>query len=166
MRLIAAVDRNWAIGNKGKLLVSIPEDMKFFRSATTGQVVVMGRHTLESLPGQRPLSDRVNFVLSRRNGYAVPGAEIVSSADELMERLRDFADRDVYVIGGEQVYRALLPVCDTAFITKIDYSYEADAYFPNLDELPDWVLVDEGEEETYFDLPYTFCTYCRKKKND
>lgn len=159
MNLIAAVDKNWAIGRNNKLLVSIPDDMKFFRETTTGKVVVMGRKTLESFPGKKPLKNRVNIVLTSDNSYQVDGAVIVHDMDELHEELKKYNSQDIYVIGGESIYRQLLDECDVAHITKIDFSYEADAWFPNLDEKEEWVVTADSEEQTYFDLEYYFYKY-------
>ena len=162
MNLIAAVDKNWAIGKDNGLLVSIPADMKFFRETTTGKVVVMGRKTLESFPNGLPLKNRVNIVLTTDYSYQVKDAVIVHSKEELEEELQKYNSEDIYVIGGESVYRLLLDACDTAHITKIDYAYEADAFFPNLDENPDWEIVADSEEQTYFDLEYHFYKYEKK----
>lgn len=162
MNLIAAVDRNWAIGNKNKLLVSIPKDMKFFREETTGKVVVLGRKTLETFPGGQPLKNRTNIILTKSAGYSVNGAIVVNSIDELMEELKKYKSEDIYIIGGESIYKQLVDACDVAHITKIDHAYEADAYFPNLDEKEEWVITAESEEETYFDLEYQFLKYEKK----
>ena len=162
MNLIAAVDKNWAIGRNNKLLVSIPDDMKFFRETTTGKVVVMGRKTLESFPGKKPLKNRVNIVLTSDNSYQVDGAVIVHDMDELHEELKKYDSQDIYVIGGESIYRQLLDECDVAHITKIDFSYEAEAWFPNLDEKEEWVVTADSEEQTYFDLEYYFYKYEKK----
>ncbi|MCD7922377.1 MAG: dihydrofolate reductase [Clostridiales bacterium] len=159
MNLIAAVDRNWAIGLNNKLLVQIPADMKFFRETTTGNVVVMGRKTLESFPNGRPLPNRVNIVLTQDPSYRVRDAVIVHSMDELHEKLRNYPSEDIYVIGGESIYRQLVDECDVAHITKINYTYEADAWFPNLDEKPEWQITADSEEQTYFDLEYYFYKY-------
>ena len=155
------LDKNWAIGLKNRLLVSIPNDMKFFREMTMGHVVVMGRKTLESFPGSSPLKGRTNIVLTKSAEFKAGSALIVQNTDELLKELEKYDTDEVFVIGGESVYRMLLPYCDTAYITKIDYEYEADAYIPNLDKSDDWELVDEGEEETCFDLEYKFTTYRR-----
>ena len=156
MNLIAAVDKNWAIGCKNKLLVSIPADMKFFRETTIGKVVVMGRKTLESFPnGQK----RVNIVLTHDKNFKVGDAIIVHSMEELREELKKYPSEDIYVIGGETIYKQLLDDCDVAHITKIDYAFEADAYFPNLDEMPEWKITQGSEEQTYFDLEYYFYKY-------
>ena len=163
MNLIAAVDKNWAIGCKNKLLVSIPADMKFFRETTTGKVVVMGRKTLESFPNGMPLKKRTNIVLTHDKTYKVPDAILAHSMEELHEELKKYPSEDIYVIGGETIYKQLLEECDVAHITKIDYEFEADAYFPNLDELPDWKITQDSEEQTYFDLEYYFYKYERVK---
>lgn len=164
MNLIAAVDKNWAIGLDNKLLVSIPEDMKFFRKTTTGKVVVMGRKTLESFPNGLPLKNRVNIVLTSDTNYNVKDAVIVHSMEELMEELKNYNSEDVYVIGGESIYRQMVDLCDVAHITKIDYEYQADSYFPNLDEKEEWEITADSEEQTYFDLEFYFLKYEKKKK--
>ena len=158
MKLIAAVDKNWAIGYKNQLLVSIPSDMKQFRQKTTGHIVVMGRKTLESFPGGLPLKNRRNIVLTSNRNYQVKDAVIVHSEEELKKYDTD----EIFVIGGESIYRMLEPLCDEAFITKIDHSYQADAHFPNLDADPSWVLKEESEENTCFDLEYVFTRYERE----
>ncbi len=162
MNLIVAVDKNWAIGKDNKLLVSIPQDMKFFRETTKGNVVVMGRKTLESFPNGLPLKNRVNVVLTRNENYHVKDAIIVHSVEELQEELKKYPSEQIYVIGGDSIYKLLLPYCDIAHITKIDHAYEADAYFPDLDEMDDWYVAADSEEQTYFDLEYQFLMYKRK----
>ncbi len=164
MNLIAAVDENWAIGLGNKLLVRIPDDQRFFRETTTGKVVVMGRKTLESFPNGQPLKNRTNIVLTNRPDYRVNGALVVHSLEELTEELKKYPSEDIYVIGGESIYRQLLPLCDTAHITKIHYAYQADTYFPNLDEMEDWEITADSEEQTYFDLEYFFYRYERVKR--
>ena len=161
MKLIVAADRNWAIGKNNKLMWSIPADMKFFRETTQGNVVIMGRKTLESFPQGQPLKNRVNIVITRNPSYKVKDAVVVHSVEEAIEESRKY-DGDVFVIGGESIYRAMLPYCDTALVTRIDYAYEADTRFPNLDEDEEWELTDEGEEQTCFDLEYAFTRYERK----
>lgn len=159
MNLIVAVDKNWAIGYQNKLLTSIPEDMKFFRQTTTGKVVVMGRKTLESFPGKKPLKNRTNIVLTRNPSYQAEGAIVVHNEDELREELKKYDSEDIFVIGGESIYRQFLDECDKAYITKIEYAYTADAYFPNLDVKEEWKITAESEEHTCFDLEYFFLIY-------
>ena len=164
MNIIVAVDKKWGIGNKGKLLVSIPRDKKLFREETTGKVIIMGHNTLLSLPGAQPLAGRENIVLSRDKSLSIKGATVLNSVDACMDYLKknNIKDSDVFVIGGESVYNDFLPYCDVAHITYIDYEYEADRHFLNLDISNEWSLVLENEEETYFDIPYTFRLYKRK----
>ena len=164
MNIIVAVDKKWGIGNKGKLLVSIPRDKKLFREETTGKVIIMGHNTLLSLPGSQPLAGRKNIVLSRDKSLSIKGATVLNSVDACIDYLRknNIKDSDVFVIGGESVYNDFLPYCDIAHITYIDYEYEADSHFLNLDISNEWSLVLETEEETYFDIPYTFRLYKRK----
>lgn len=161
MNLIVAVDKNWAIGNGNKLLVSIPQDMKFFRETTMGKVVVMGRKTLESFPGGQPLKKRTNIVLTKDKNYDVKEAIVVRSVEELLEELKKYNDDDIYVIGGESIYRQMLPYCKLAHVTKIDHAYEADTYFPNLDKMDDWEVTGVSDEQTYFNLEYEFVRYER-----
>lgn len=163
MNLIAAVDKNWGIGMNNKLLVRIPEDMKFFRNTTTGKVVVMGRKTLESFPNGLPLKNRTNIVLTTDKNYVVKDAIVLHGMEELLEELKKYDSEDIYVIGGESIYRQLIDMCDVAHITKIEYEYQADAWFPNLDESDEWEITADSEEQTYFDLEYYFLKYKRKK---
>lgn len=163
MNIIAAVDNNWAIGYHNSLLVRIPRDQQMFREMTEKKVLVIGRKTLETFPQKQPLENRVNIILSRDKDYTVRGATVVHSIDALMEELKKYDDKDVYVAGGASVYEQLLPCCHTAYITKIDYTYQADVYFPRLDAMADWELTADSEEQTYFDLEYYFQKYERKK---
>ncbi len=164
MNAIVAVDNNWAIGCKNSLLVRIPADHKNFRQETTGKVVVLGRKTLETFPQGMPLPNRTNIILSTNPDYKVKDAVVVHSKEELDTELKKYPTEDVYIIGGESVYRMMLPVCDVVHVTKIDHDYEADAYFPNLDKDDEWEITAESEEQTYFDLPYYFVKYERRKK--
>ncbi|MCR4584099.1 MAG: dihydrofolate reductase [Lachnospiraceae bacterium] len=163
MKLIAAVDKNWAIGNRGELLVRIPKDHKNFREMTTGKVVVLGRKTLDTFPQGKPLENRINIIMSKDAGYSIKGACVVHSAEELLDELKKYDSDDVYVIGGESIFAQLFKYCDMAHITKIDHEYEADAYFPDLDADPEWEVTGESDEETYFDLEYRFVRYEKKK---
>lgn len=163
MNIIVAVDENWAIGNKGELLVRIPADMKMFRQETTGNVVVLGRKTLETFPNKMPLKDRTNIILSKDPNYEVKDAKVVHSVDELLEELKNYDDESIYIIGGDSVYKQLLPYCNVAHVTKIDHAYEADAYFADLDNDPEWHVTATSEEQYYFDLTYHFVKYERKE---
>lgn len=164
MNLIVAVDENWAIGNKNELLIRIPADHKNFRQETTGKVVVLGRKTLETFPQGLPLKNRTNIIMSTTPSYQVKDAVVVHSVEELLEELKQYDTQDVYIVGGESIYRQMLPYCDVAHVTKIDHAYEADAFFPNLDEDPDWQITADSEEQTYFDITYHFLKYERKSR--
>lgn len=164
MNLIVAVDKNWAIGNRGQLLVRIPNDHKMFREETTGKVVVLGRKTLETFPNGLPLQNRTNIILSTNKDYKVKDATVVHSIDELLEELKKYKSEDVYIIGGASIYREMLDYCDVAHITKIDHAYDADAYFPDLDTNKEWTITEASDEQTYFNLEYEFVKYERKSE--
>ena len=164
MNLIVAVDNNWAIGNKNELLVRIPNDHKHFREETTGKVVVLGRKTLETFPQGMPLQNRTNIILSKNPEFKVKGAKVVDSVEALLKELKKYDSEDIYIIGGESIYKQLLPYCDVVHVTKIDHVYEADTYFPNLDEDEDWEITADSDEQTYFDIAYQFLKYERKSK--
>lgn len=163
MNFIVAVDKNWAIGKNNQLLVTIPADQKLFREETKGKVIVMGRKTLESLPSGQPLKERTNIVLTRNENFTRKGVTVMHSLEETLEYLKQFPSEDIFVIGGGDIYRQFLPYCDTAHVTWIDYAYQADTYFPNLDQDPEWHVTAESDEQTYFDLCYEFRKYERKK---
>ena len=167
MKLIVAVDKAWAIGKNNRMMWSIPADMKFFRETTKGNIVIMGRKTLESFPGGQPLSNRVNIVITKNKDYKVKGAVVVHNIEEALEESGRY-EGDVYVIGGESIYRSMLKYCDTALVTKIDHAFDADTYFPDLDKDPEWKMTKISEEQTCFDLEYYFTVYERigKEKDE
>ena len=165
MKAILSADRNWGIGYQNKLLVSIPSDIRFFREMTEGKVIVMGRKTLESFPNGLPLKKRINIVLTHDRSYQVKDAVIVHDKEELLEELKKYREDDVFVVGGGSVYELLLPYCDTAYVTRIDMAYQADTFFPDLDQDPEWELTEESDEQTCFDIEFTFTVYRRKQKN-
>ena len=162
MNVIVGVDSNWAIGNKNQLLVSIPNDMKHFREETTGKVVVLGRKTLATFPQGLPLKNRTNIILTTDKSFQVKDAIVVHSIEELLEELKKYNEEDIYIIGGESVYRQMLPYCKVAHVTKNDQSYEADTYFPNLDEHPDWVMTETLQSGEENGIAYEMCIYKRK----
>ena len=157
MNLIVAVDQNWAIGKGGDQLIYIPEDLKRFKALTTGHPVILGRKTLATFPGGRPLKGRDNLILSATPGYQVEGAKVYPNLEALLAE----APEDAFVIGGESVYRALLPYCDTAYVTKIDAEFPADRYFPNLDEDPAWTVSEESDMMEQNDIKFKYVTYTR-----
>ncbi|MBO5998801.1 MAG: dihydrofolate reductase [Lachnospiraceae bacterium] len=162
MQAIAAADKNWGIGKNGQLLVRIPADMKMFRQETTGKVIIYGRKTLDTFPMRRPLENRTNIILSRNPELTVKNAIVVHSLEELDKVLEPYPDDDIYVIGGASIYEQLLPRCSTVHVTRIDFEYEADCFFPDLDKDPDFVITESSDEQTYFDIAYTFVKYERK----
>lgn len=161
MKLIVAVDEKWAIGYKNTLLVSIPGDQRYFREQTTGNVIIMGRKTLESFPGKEPLKNRTNIVITKQKDYQVADATVVHSVEEALDLVKDLPTDNIFVVGGASIYEQMEPLCDTALVTKIAYSYQADTFFPNLDEKPEWKLVSSSEEKTYNDVEYVFTMYKR-----
>lgn len=161
MNVIVAVDRNWAIGRGNQLLCHIPADMKFFRETTSGHIVVMGRKTLESFPGGRPLKNRINVVITKSFSYEKEGAVIVHSVPEALEYLEQFDTKEVFVIGGESIYRQMLPYCDTAYVTCIDEAFPADTWFPNLEEDEAWTCAEESEVQEHEGLAFRFRKYVR-----
>lgn len=161
MKLILAADQNWAIGKDGGLLCYIPGDLKYFKERTAGKTVVMGRPTLESLPGSKPLPKRENIVLTTRPDYKVDGALVVHSEEELDEVLADRDTDEVMIIGGGKVYRDFLSKCDTCYITKIYDTFEADTHFVNLDEMPEFKVVWSSDVQEENGHRYQFFEYKR-----
>lgn len=158
MNIIAAVDQNWAIGRDGDQLVYLSEDLQRFKALTIGHPVILGRKTLSTFPGGRPLKGRRSLILSRSPDFAPEGAEVFPDLDALLKA----APEDSFVIGGASVYRALLDRCDTAYITKINQSFPcADCWFPNLDNLPDWTAVEESPLREEKGISFRYVTYRR-----
>lgn len=152
---IVHVDKEWGIGKGNDMMFSLPKDMKFFRETTLGHTVVMGGNTLRSFPGQKPLKNRTNIVLSR--GQVRDDCVIVRSYEELKNLLKSKKEELVYVIGGGEVYKELLPYCDGVLVTKVDAVGGAEVFFPNLDERENFVCVDEGEplEDNGYTIRFT-----------
>lgn len=163
MNAIVAVDKNWAIGKNGGLLCHIPGDLKYFKEKTKGKIVLMGRATFESLPGKKPLSDRINIILSKNPRFHAPC--LVCHTNEALKReLYHHDPEDVFVIGGASIYGQFLKFCDTIYVTKIDAVFEADCHFPNLDEDPDFELVWTSDQQEEGGYSYRFSEYRRKKR--
>lgn len=162
MNIIVAVDKNWGIGRDNGLLASIPGDMKFFKDTTTGKVVVMGRKTLESMPGSHGLPNRTNYVLTRDKNYVADRAIVVNSEDELFEALEKYDSNDVFVIGGASLYNRLCGMCDRLLVTKMDADLNADTFIINFDEDERFELVSESEPVTENGVTYRFTEYRRK----
>jgi dihydrofolate reductase len=162
MKAIVIVDSNWAIGCEGKLLVHIPRDLQFFKKITLGKVVVMGRETLEAMPGGKPLKDRINFVITRNNSYNA-SCNICHSMDETIKELSKYKDEEIFIIGGEEIYRQFIPYCDEIFVTKVNENFKADKHFPDLDKLKEWEMVWDGKMQEYESTYYKFTRYARIK---
>lgn len=160
MDLIVAVDQNWAIGKDGEQLLYLSQDLKRFKALTLGHAVILGRRTLSTFPGGRPLKGRRNLILSTTPGFAPEGGEVYPSLDALLAA----APADAFVIGGESVYRALLDRCGTAYVTKILAQYPADRYFPDLDTDPRWESVEESELLEENGVRFRYVTYRRRQE--
>lgn len=158
MDLIAVVDENWAIGKDGEQLIYLSQDLKHFKHLTMGHPLVLGRKTMATFPGGKPLKGRRNLILSRDPDFAPEGAEVYHDIDSLLAN----APEDACVIGGASVYSALVDRCDTAYITKLKAAWPADCWFPDLDERPEWELVEESEELVEKGISFRFTTYRRK----
>ena len=163
MNLIVAVDNRWGIGRGGGLLASIPTDMKYFREHTSGKVVVMGRKTLESMPGRRGLPKRTNYVLTTDPDYEAERCIIVNSEDELREALSQYEPDDVFIIGGAHLYNKFYRMCDRLYVTKMDADLDADTFITNFDEDPDFETVSESEPITENGITYRFVVYQKRR---
>lgn len=164
MNAIVVADRSWAIGRDGGLLFSLPTDMKRFRSLTMGGAVILGRKTLESFPGGRPLPKRKNIVITRRKDLQVEGAVVVSSLAEALDAAGDTPPDQIWVIGGGSVYTAMLERCKRVYLTKVDAQAEdPDTFFPNLDKLPGWEVEHESEPVEENGLTFRFVEYINQK---
>lgn len=157
MQAIVAVSQSWGIGKDGRLLFRLSADLRRFKALTTGHTVVMGRKTLQSLPGGKGLPNRRNLVLSRRMDYAPENAEVVTSVEALLRT----AGEDAFVIGGQQVYEQLLPHCERVHVTKVLADAPADAFFPNLDEDPAWRIASVSDVLTESGISFQYVEYCR-----
>ena len=165
MILIFAVDSNWNIGYDGDLLYKISEDLKRFRKLTTGNIIIMGRKTFETLPDKKVLPDRINIVITRDKNYKAANAYVINSTKELFTLLKEINPNNKmenYVIGGGNIGRQLMSYCNRAYITKLFRSFEdADTYLPNLDLDHGWKIVKESEIYKQDDLEYKYVDYER-----
>ena len=164
MNLIVAADSRWGIGKNGGLLADLPTDMKYFREHTRNRVVVMGRRTLESLPGKKGLPKRVNFVLTSNADFEAERCTVVHSEDELWEALSKYEPDEVFLIGGATLYNRFYKYCDKLYVTKIDADLGADTFTVDFDKDPDFEIISESEPVTENGLTYRFVIY--KKKDD
>lgn len=161
MKTIVVVDNNWGIGKNGKLLVNISGDLKYFKEKTYGKVVVMGRRTLESLPGKSPLKGRVNIVLSKSLDFN-PDCIICRTIEDVFNVLENYDTEDVFIIGGQEIYKQFSPYCSGHLVTKINNVFDADKHFENLDMREDLELIWESEIHMENGMEYQFTEYRRK----
>ena len=161
---IVAVDEDWGIGFNDELLEKIPEDLKYFKELTTGNTVVMGRKTWDSLP-IKPLPNRGNFIISRETPLLMENKAIRMNLDMIKDTMKANENENYFIIGGGQIYKELLPFCDRVYVTKIYTSHEnVDTYFPNLDEPEEWntwKVVHQSKTKIYNNILYQFWTYDR-----
>ena len=161
LSMIVTADRNRGISREHKPLISIPDDVKFVRDTTYGHVIILGRHTFEFSFAGKPLPNRTMIIVAKDESYSVPGTIVVSSAKQALEEAKALK-KDIYVLGGKRLYEELLPYCNEVHVTSVDYVYNADSWFPNLDKRPEWVMTDISEEQTHFDVVYYFKRYLRR----
>lgn len=160
MNAIVVVDQNWGIGREGNLLVHLPGDLKYYKEKTTGNVIVYGRKTLSTYPGGKPLPNRTNIVLTRSQDYSNEGCIICHSREEVLEAVKDYDPETVFISGGAETYNLFFDDVDTFYVTKIYEAYEADRFFPNLDELG-FEVVWESEMQEHKGIKYQFLKYVR-----
>ena len=162
IKAIVAVDENWGIGYNGDLLEHVPEDLKRFKELTTNNIVVMGRKTWDSLP-KKPLPNRLNIVVTSKQIEDMENVKFLS-LEEAIRYIINYKPKDVYIIGGESIYKEFLPLCKEIHLTKIfKHHDQVDTFFPNLDNLDEWILTDQSSLHSYKNLAYQFCLYTKKK---
>ena len=164
MNIILAADRNWAIGKDNDLLIHLPGDLKYFKKITTGKAVIMGRKTLESLPCGKPLPNRRNIILTRSVDFQVSGAEVLNSVEDVLHLIEsgNLKSDEVFVLGGADIYKQMMPYCDKFYITKIEAELPADRYFVDLDEVDDLEITWSGPIEEYKGTKYQYVLYERR----
>ncbi len=160
LKMIVCVSENYAIGNKGELLFSLPPDMKLFRETTLNKTVIMGRATLDSFPGGKPLKNRTNIVLSRNKDFEREGVLVFNSIDKVLDYVKE-SDDEAFVIGGADIYKMFEPYCCEAIVTKVQKKVQADKFFFNIDEAPGWHQISESSVMEHGELKFTFCKYLR-----
>ncbi len=168
MIMIGAVDANWAIGYRKDMLIHLPLDLKRFRELTTGNIIIIGRKTLESFPQGKPLKDRVNIVITSDREYNVPGAVVVHSIEEAVTKAEEIAVKNsmsIFVAGGGQIYEQMEKYCTEALVTYMYHEFEkCDTYFPNLDDNSEWELVSVTDLQEFDDIKYEYRLYKREDR--
>lgn len=162
MNCIVNVDEKWGIGRQGELLFTISDDLKRFRTLTTGKTVVLGRKTLSTFPSGRPLKNRRNIILSANPDYSVEGAEVCRSVEEVLALTKDLPAEEICIIGGASIYEVFLPYCHMAQITKTLHDGNADRFFPNLDEMENWEIMSSSEVLEENGIRYQYVDYANR----
>ena len=161
MVIIVTMDKNQGLSRKGQPLVSIPADYRFFREETKGKIVVMTEEMLNSMPGGKAVGGRTNYVLTKNPKFKEPNVQPFSNMEDLRKELLKFSSEDIYILGGQPLFDDFLDDCHEIHATWVDYSYEADSFFPKLDEKV-WKIGNKSDEQTYCDLEYYFIRFLRK----
>ena len=160
-------DEKWGIGKKNGLLFHLPLDMNFFKQTTLNHTVCMGENTLLSFPKSKPLKNRTNIVLSQDPSHNYEGVINVHTFDEFLKIIKERSlNDDVYIIGGASIYRQTLPYVDKVLLTKVLKDGEAEVFFPNLDEMDEFELIEEGDIQMDGDIPIRFVTYINNNKKE
>ena len=159
--LIAAFSENRVIGINNSIPWRIPEDMKWFKKLTLGHTVVMGRKTFESM--KNPLPDRKNFVLSGQKNYKADGARVYRSIDEVIKKSADEGEKEIFIIGGGQIYKKTLPLADRIYITLIHKELEGDTFFPSIPEKEFKKVFEEKNYNSSQDISFSFIILDRIK---
>ncbi len=158
MNLIVCIDNNYGIGFDNNILFKISNDLNHFKNLTIGNIVVMGYNTLISLPNGKPLKDRTNIILTKKD-ITINGAIVVNSIQELFDKLKKYTSKDIFVIGGEQIYKQLLDYCKFAYVTKVNKSTNANKFAPNLDKNQNWKQIKISDKHFDGNLEYVFTIY-------
>ena len=159
MDLIVSVDENWGIGNNGQLLAKISSDLKRFRKMTTGNIIIMGRKTLESFPEGKPLPNRINIVMTHSQEYTCEGVKVCHNVQEVLRTIHKEKQKYVFVVGGASIYQQFLQYCERAYVTKIYQTFVADTYFKNLDKVYHWKLIEQQPIQEENGIKYAYLTY-------
>ena len=164
MNFIVAADLDYGIAKNGDLLARLPKDLQFFKEKTLGNVVIMGRKTLESLPGKKPLPGRTTLILSRSPEYTCEQTTVLHSAQEVLTWLkeRQIPEEQVFVSGGAEIYRLFMPYCQAGYLTKIYHHFDADRRIENIEQKPDWQEIERSPQQQENGYVYEWITYRRK----
>lgn len=163
MKAIVIVDENWNIGKEGGLLAHLPGDLKYYKEKTLGNVIVIGRKTLESFPGQKPLPGRINLVLTSNKEIKNDDCEICLGLEELRREMAKYPTDKIWISGGEMVYNLFLDECSEVYVTKMQKSFDADKSFRNLDQDENFVLKERSNLIIEKGIGYKFEKYERRK---